>query len=190
MMQVIKKIIKILFVLLIFLKSINVYGYGLTYDAQILNISDDKTSYVIRVLSMAKASEDSVDEYNSRKSAAGAWITSNGDSDDDTSGGTGSFSTFYYGFYPNTQPDNPKYIEPPITNYGSGFVSNGTNSNIYYDSSTTPITVNSDNFNTFSGVASNVARNQGTDMDNYFKITKSTDLGVKHIQWRVTQARS
>jgi hypothetical protein len=186
-MQNKKIILKILFIFIIFILSVSIYGYGLVYEGEFIDPTNTQNTYRVKLLFMAKASEESTTEYNSRKQYDGQWLISKGN-DANTTGTATSFGSFYYGFYPDKQPNNPTYIAPALTDYGSGFVSSGTNSNIYYDTSTSPITVNSDSFKTFSGKKGNVARNQDTTMDGFLKFYRTDETAVKHLQWRVTRS--
>ncbi len=187
-MQTVKVTLKTLIIFIIFIFSFSIYGYGLLYQGEFIDPTNTENTYRVKILSMANASESSKTEYESRKQYDGQWLISNGGSDASTTGSTSSFSTFYYGFHPDYEPDNPSYVSPPLTDYGSGFVSSGSNSNIYYDFSTAPITPNSDSFATFYGNKGNVARNQGTTMDGFTKIYKNNGSSTRHLQWRVTNS--
>ncbi len=184
-MQKIKLILLTLFILTIYLSTNSIYGYGLVYEGEFIDPTNTVNTYRVKLLFMAQAAQSSKDEYDEKKKYEGEWLVP--DSSDHT-GTTTTFSSFYYGFYPDKEPNNPKYIAPPLTNYKKNFVSSGTNNNIYYDSSTTPITLNSDSFKTFSGNESNVPRDQENTMNGFFKISRNDSTLVKHLQWRVTKS--
>lgn len=182
-----KVIIKLLIIFLFYVMTVKVYGYGLVYQGEFIDPTNLESIYRIKILQMANASDESKAEYDRRKQYDGQWIISSGN-DSSTTGSTTTFGSFYYAFHPDLQPDNPTYISPPVTSYGSGFASSSSSNNIYYDRSTTPITPSSDSFTTFSGIRSNVPENQGTTMEGFMKLYKDDPLVSKHLQWKVTKS--
>lgn len=187
-MQKNKIIIRLLSILIFYILTTKIYGYGLIYQGEFIDPTNLENIYRVKVLNMVTAAESSIEEYDRRKQYDGQWIISNGGSDASTTGSTTTFGSFYYGFNPDNQPDNPTYIAPPVTSYGSGFANSSSSNNIYYDRSTTPITPNSDSFATFSGVRANVPENQGTTMNGFMKLYKDDPAISKHLQWKVTKS--
>jgi len=185
-MRVFKNILRALFILTVLINSINVYGYDLIYKGFSGAIGGD-TSLEFKITTSAIAADTTVTEYDARKSAPNAWITATPD-DRDTSGGTRTFASYYYAFYPK---------DILISKYNLGFdksESNDTNNNIFYDAYKTNNGINLeigagfDNLNSFKGIEANIPEDFGasTSGHNYLKLTKNAADGyVKLLCWKV-----
>lgn len=194
-MKIIKKIIKTLFMFIIFFGTVNIYGYNLYYKAdRPKNAIPGATGDACIITTPVQPFSETVDEYYSRASEQDeyGWIKPKGN-DFNRSGTKVTFSTSYYTF---------TSLDDVVTEYKPGFderSSNGTNNNIYYDRYLNLAKANKfidesfDNVNLFTGAEANVPENQGTDTSGMYRIPKKLNtaegnITVKLLDWKVVES--
>lgn len=119
-MNILNKIFKTLFLLLVVINFFNVYAYNLEYRGRY--ISDNG---MCDIATMVQAAPSTISEYESSNKDANGWVITN-TSSADTYGSSVTFDSFYYTF---------ATIDKVFTTYNPGFQTtswNGSN-NIYYD---------------------------------------------------------
>ncbi len=121
-MKIINRIFKSLFIFILFVGSLNIYGYNLVYEGKYVD-----SERMVEITTMTSAYKDTIKEYEDRAKTSDGWVIATAE-DKGTSGSEYTFATPYYIFY--------KMTDPVPTKYNSGFnesTSNLTKNNIYYD---------------------------------------------------------
>ncbi len=180
-MNIIKNIIKTLFILILIISCFNVYGYNLKYRAKYLDPAE-ATEYVCEITSPVKASAETIADYERARSEGkigkDGWVEGAG-YNTDTYGSARSFASAYLVFAASEN----------FTIYNSGFdtsSSNATNNNIYYDTYSGNIEEGFSSLSGFSGVAANVPENQSTRTNNCIKMDVNDTSRVIQVRWKVT----